>query len=92
MNGTVYQGSLSRRYLIALAALKKVSAPVGLRPSRLHADLLRNWLDLMVFDPHGLVGQLLVVECVTNWAGHSIIASAVSVTCFGGYSYNGFGA
>ena len=37
----------------------------------------------MVFDPHGLVGQLLVVECITNWAGHAIAVSAAGVGYFG---------
>lgn len=33
----------------------------------------------MESDPHGLVGQPLVVERVTNWTGYLIIASVAGV-------------
>lgn len=71
MNGTVYQGSLIRRYYcLGGVNMQLRHSPVGLQFGTLRAELFRDWLDLVVFDPHGFVRQLLVVEGVTNRAGH----------------------
>ena len=71
MNGTVYQGSLTRRYYrLDGANIQLRHSPVGLQFSTLRAELFCDWLDLVVFDPHGLVRQVLIVESVTNRAGH----------------------
>jgi len=80
MNGTVYQGSLSQHRFIALIRLVQGKLlPVRLDPGRFCANLLGSRLDLMVFDPHGLVRQLLVVEGVTNGTAHIITASVVGI-------------
>jgi len=56
-----------------------MTPPVRLDLGRLRTDLLRHWLDLVVFDPHGLVGQSLVVERITNWTGYPILVSVADV-------------
>ena len=51
----------------------KRSLPVRLDSRCLGADFFRDWFDLEVFDPHGLVGQLLIVERITDGAKtHSV--------------------
>ena len=63
MNGTVYQGSLLELgSLRRLAYVNGAISPIGLDRGGLRANLLRDWLDLVEFDPHGLVRQLLVVK------------------------------
>ena len=74
MKGTVYQGSLSRiRSSHRPACVNRVISPIGLEPGSLRANFLRNWLDLVELDPHGLVRQLLVVERITNRAAGQIV-------------------
>ena len=83
MNGTVYQGSLvSWCYIIAFAWIThEIVPPVGLNPGCLRTGFLRNLFDLVTFEPHSLIGQALVVECVTNWATYTIVDRGIMISC-----------
>ena len=40
----------------SLGQVNETTSPVRLDLGRLRANLLRNWLDFVEFDPHSLVG------------------------------------